>query len=45
MPVVSAVYRVLYEHSALQDEMWRLLDRSPYDEFYGMDTAQASPLS
>ena len=45
MPVVSAVYRVLYEHSALQDEMWRLLDRSPYDEFYGMDAAQASPLS
>lgn len=36
-PIVAAVHAVLYDHAPLQGEMRRLLDRMPYDEFYGLE--------
>lgn len=35
-PIVDAVHAVLYDHAPVPGEMRRLLDRMPYDEFYGL---------
>ncbi|MEY8436425.1 NAD(P)H-dependent glycerol-3-phosphate dehydrogenase [Atopobiaceae bacterium 24-176] len=35
-PIVDAVHAVLYDHASVPGEMRRLLDRMPYDEFYGL---------
>lgn len=35
-PIIDAVCRVLYEGSPVDVELLRLLDRMPYEEFYGL---------
>ena len=34
MPIMEAVYNILYNHSAIKDEINKLLDRPATDEFY-----------
>ena len=34
MPIMEAVYNILYNHSSIDDEMIKLLDRPVTDEFY-----------
>lgn len=36
VPITDAVWRVLYDGSDVTDELWRLLDRPPQEEFYGI---------
>lgn len=38
-PVVDAVWSVLYNGSSVREEMRRMLDRLPYEEFYGFEEA------
>ena len=34
MPIMEAIYNILYNYSSIKDEMTELLNRPPTNEFY-----------